>query len=166
MMASTSQQAPAGARAQDQSWGRPDTALLALMATTLILLAAQFALAGSGAFTKIKSPAADAYGAHMVLGIVIGALTWLILTTTLASRPARANRRTVWLAATMAVLAIPVEPLLAEAGRHAPAVGALHALNGLAICALAGWLLAATRRRQADHRADLGSNRAGPGSHR
>jgi hypothetical protein len=59
----------------------------------------------------------------------------------------------------MAVLAIPVEPLLGEAGRHVPAVGALHALNGLAICALAGWLLAATRGRQATHR-------AGPGSHR
>lgn len=165
-MASTSQQAPAGPRAQDQSWGRPDTALLALTATTLILLAAQFALAGPGAFTMVKSPAADAYGAHMVLGVVIGALTWLILAATLASRAARAHRRTVWPAVAVAVLAIPVEPLLAEAGRHAPAVGALHALNGLAICALAGWLLAATRRRQADHRADLGSNRAGPGSHR
>jgi uncharacterized membrane protein YhaH (DUF805 family) len=159
MMASTSQQAPAGARAPDEGWVRPDTALLALTATTLILLAAQFALAGVGAFTKITSPAADAYGAHMVLGIVIGALTWLIVAATLASRPARAHRRTVWLAVTMAILTIPVEPLLAEAGRHVPAVGALHALNGLAICALAGWLLAATRRRQANHR-------AGPGSHR
>jgi hypothetical protein len=95
MMASTSQQAPAGARAQDQSWGRPDTALLALMATTLILLAVQFALAGFGAFTMVRSPAADAYAAHMVL----------------------------------------------------------------AICVLAGWLFAATRRRQASHRAGLGSHR-------
>jgi hypothetical protein len=159
MMASTSQQAAAGARAQDQSWGRADTALLALTVTTLILLTAQFALAGLGAFTMVKSPASDAYGAHIVLGVVIGALTWLILAATLASRAARAHRRTVWPAVTMAVLAIPVEPLLGEVGRHAPAVGALHALSGLAICALAGWLLAATRRRQASHR-------AGPGSHR
>jgi hypothetical protein len=54
MMASRSQQAPAGARAQDESWGRPDTALLALTATTLILLAAQFALAGFGAVTMVS----------------------------------------------------------------------------------------------------------------
>jgi hypothetical protein len=33
-MATTSQQAPVGARAQDESWGRPDTALLALTAVT------------------------------------------------------------------------------------------------------------------------------------
>jgi len=159
MMASTSQQAAAGARAPAEGWGRPDTALLALTATTLILLAAQFALAGFGAFTKITSPAVHAYGAHMVLGVVIGALTWLIVAATLASRPARAHRRAVWLAVTMAILTIPVEPLLAEAGRHVPAVGALHALNGLAICALAGWLLAANRGRQASHR-------TGPGSYR
>jgi hypothetical protein len=166
MMASTSQQAPAGARAPDQGWGRLDTALLALTATTLILLAAQFALAGFGAFTAITSPAAHAYGAHMVLGIVIGALTWLIVAATLASRPARAHRRTVWLAVTMALLAIPVEPLLADAGRHVPAVGALHALNGLAICALAGWLLATIRRRQPNHRTAAGSRRADQESHR
>jgi hypothetical protein len=54
MMASRSQQAPAGARAQDESWGRPDTARLALTATTLILLAAQFALAGFGAVTMVS----------------------------------------------------------------------------------------------------------------
>src|ERR1700685_1826874 len=71
IMASTSQQAPAGARAPDEAWGRPDSALLALTATTLILLAAQFALAGFGAFTKIRSPAADAYAAHMVLAICV-----------------------------------------------------------------------------------------------
>jgi hypothetical protein len=158
-MAGTAHPAPAGARTPQDTWGRPDSALLALAATTLVLVAAQFALAGFGAFAMVKSPADDAYGAHMVLGLVIGALTWLILVTTLASRPARAHPRTLRPAIALAVLAIPVEPVLGEAGKHAPVIGALHALNGLAICALTGWLLVATRRRQAAHRGDPESHR-------
>ena len=153
-MPRTSHPARAGARTPQDTWGRPDTGLLALTATILVLVAAQFALAGFGAFAMVKSPADHAYGVHMVLGLVIGALTWLILVTTLASRPARSHPRTLRPAITLAVLAIPVEPLLGEAGKHAPVVGALHALNGLAICALTGWLLVATRRRRAAHRGD------------
>jgi hypothetical protein len=151
-MTRTSQPTPTGTRGQDEAWGRSDTALLALTATTLILVAAQFALAGFGAFTMDRTPADNAYGAHAVLGMVTGLLTWLVLATVLASRPARANRRTLRLAVALAVLAIPVEPLLGEAGQHAPALGALHALTGLAIFALTAWLLAQTRRRQAAHR--------------
>jgi Na+/proline symporter len=158
-MTRTSQPAPAGTRGQDEAWGRSDTALLALTATTLILVAAQFALAGFGAFTMDRTPADNAYGAHAVLGMVTGLLTWLVLAMVLASRPARANRRTLRLAVALAVLAIPVEPLLGEAGQRAPVLGALHALTGLAICGLTARLLVATRRRQAAHRGDPGSHR-------
>jgi len=91
----TSHPARAGARTPQDTWGRPDTGLLALTATTLVLVAAQFALAGFGAFAMVKSPADHAYAAHMVLGLVIGVLTWLILVATLASRPARAHPRTL-----------------------------------------------------------------------
>jgi hypothetical protein len=49
---------------------------------------------------------------------------------------------------TLAVLALIVEPLLGESGARVPFLGALHALNGLVICALTGWLLAETARRR------------------
>jgi hypothetical protein len=49
----------------------------------------------------------------------------------------------------VALLALPVEPLLGDTGQHIPALGALHALNGLAIFALTGWLTGETARRRA-----------------
>jgi predicted RND superfamily exporter protein len=125
------------------------TVTLTLASITVVLIAAQFALAGFGAFTMDKTPADNAYGPHMVLGVVIGAVTWLTLAAVLASRATRARHRTVWLAVTLAVLAIPVEPLLGEAAQHVPALGALHALTGLAIFVLAGWLAGETGRHRA-----------------
>jgi hypothetical protein len=161
-MAGTSRSAPVSARAEAEGWGRCDTALFALVATTLVLLAAQFALAGFGAFTMVKTPSDNAYRAHLVLGLVIGLMTWLILAAALASRSARADPRTCRPAAVLALLAIPVEPLLGDAGSQVPLVGALHALNGLVICALAGWMAAATvRRRAAARRRAAGSGRDG-----
>ena len=155
-MAGTAHPDVAAVPTQHASWGRGDTVLLVLAVTTLVLVAAQFALAGLGAFTMIRSPAEHAYAAHMVLGMIIGILSWIVLGTALASRAARAQPRTLWPAAALAVLAIPVEPLLAEAGRRVPAVGTLHVLTGLAICALAGWLVAESARRRSAARRPAG----------
>jgi hypothetical protein len=83
-----------------------------------------------------------------VLGLVIGVAAWLILAAAAVSRPARSQPWTLRLAVPLALLAIPGEPLLAEAGRHVPAVGALHALAGLVSWALAGGLAAAAGRRR------------------
>jgi cytochrome bd-type quinol oxidase subunit 1 len=94
------------------------------------------------------TPTDHAYGAHMVLGVIIAALAVLILAVSLADRAAREHRRTLRLAATLAGLALIVEPLLGEGGTRVPFLGALHALNGLVICALAGWLLSETGRRR------------------
>ena len=157
-MARASGSTPVSEQAQGEAWGRRDTALLALTATTVVLLAAQFALAGLGAFTMDKTPTDNVYGAHVILGVVIGVLAWLILAATLASRPARADHRTFRLAVTLALLAIPVEPLLGEAGQRVPVAGALHALNGLVICALTAWLMAETGRRRAAARRLTGTS--------
>jgi cytochrome bd-type quinol oxidase subunit 1 len=67
----------------------------------------------------------------------------------LASRPARAHPWTLRLAVTLAVLSIPVEPVLGDTGQRVPVLGALHALNGPVICALTGWLMAETGRCRA-----------------
>jgi hypothetical protein len=140
---------PAAERAQDETWGRRETVPFALAALTLALIAAQFALAGFGAFTMDGAPTNNAYGAHVILGVVLGVMAWLLLAAVLASRPVRDRPRTVWPAVTLAVLTLPVEPVLGDTGQRFPVLGALHALTGLAICALSGWLLAETRRRRA-----------------
>lgn len=132
------------------TWSRRDATLLVLTSVTLAIIAAQFALAGLGAFATLKAPGGDAYAAHEALGIAIGALAWITLAVVLASPAARGGARTLWPAVALALLAIPVEPLLGEAGRHFPAIGALHAAVGLAIFALAAWLTgAAARQREA-----------------
>lgn len=147
-IAKTFHLAPAGEQVQPEVWGRRDTVLFALAALTLALIAVQVALAGFGAFTMDKTPTDNAYGAHMVLGVVIGALAWLILAAVFANRTARSHARTLWPAVALALLSLPVEPLLGDTGQRVPLVGALHALNGLVICALTGWLLVETGRRR------------------
>jgi hypothetical protein len=150
-MTRTSHPEAVGQQAQHQLWSRLDTVLFVLVATVLTLVAVQFALAGFGAFTMDQNPATPtdhAFGPHLVLGLIIAALTVLILAVTLADRAARRHRRTWRLAVTLAVLALIVEPLLGESGARVPFLGALHALNGLVICALTGWLLSETARRR------------------
>jgi cytochrome b561 len=123
--------------------------LFALAPAALALIAAQFALAGFGAFTMDKTPTDNVYGPHVVVGLAVAVLTLLILAAVLASRTARAHSRTLWAAVTLAVLAVPVQSVLGEAGKTIPAAGALHGLNGVIIFALAAWLTVTTSRRRA-----------------
>jgi hypothetical protein len=90
-MTRTSHPEAVGQQAQHQPWGRLDTVLFVLVATVLTLVPVQFALAGFGAFTMDKNPATPtdhAFGPHLVLGLIIAALTVLILAVTLADRAA------------------------------------------------------------------------------
>lgn len=148
-MSRSSRPAMADERARPGPWGRSDAVLFALTASTLAVIAVQFALAGFGAFTMDKTPTDNAYGAHVIMGLVIAVLTLLILAAVLASQTARAHSRTLWAAVTLAALAVPVQSVLGEAGKNLPAAGALHGLNGVIIFALAGWLTVTTIRRRA-----------------
>lgn len=148
-MARSSRSAHAVEPAQPGGWTRADAVLFALAPIAVVLIAAQFGLAGFGAFTMDKTPTDNAYGVHVALGLVIAVLTLLMLGAVLASRPARAHGRTRWLTITLAVLAVPLQTALGEGGKHVPAVGALHALNGLAILAVTGRLAWETARRRA-----------------
>jgi cytochrome b561 len=85
-----------GESAVSRAWGRGGTVLFALSAGTLALLAAQFALAGFGAFTMLRNRSDQSYQAHIILGLAIAAMTLLILVAVLASKPARAHRPKVW----------------------------------------------------------------------
>jgi hypothetical protein len=146
-MTDTSHPPPADQRTRLDD--RPHFVLLGLAATTTALIAAQFGLAGFGAFAMDKTPTDNAYRAHTILGIVAAAMTLFTVAAVLANEPARSNAGTLRLAATLAVLAVVVQPLLGDSGKRIPGLGALHALNGLAILAHAAWLTRQTAHRRA-----------------
>jgi peptidoglycan/LPS O-acetylase OafA/YrhL len=106
--------------------------VLAMITGTLAV--AQFALAGFGAFGSLSHQ--RNWGPHETLGSVIGGVALLTLIAAIVARPG-----TGALVATIVlfVLAGPIQPILADAGKHHGAGwGALHALCGVAILAMCG----------------------------
>jgi Family of unknown function (DUF6220) len=104
----------------------------------LILGVIQIFLAGYGAFTLnggALGPAA--FEAHKNLGFAMGGVTLLILLLAVA---ARAGRRAITLSILLVLLANVAQSLLASLGEQAPLIGGLHALDGLVIVGIAGFL--------------------------
>lgn len=129
--------------------------LLTLAATNVVLIAAQFALAGFSTFTMDKTPADNTFAAVGTGGYAVAAMTLAVLVAVLASRPARARRRTLWLAVALAVLSVVVMPATGAAGKTTPLLGALHVLIAVVLFAAAGWLtIEAAHRRSAVGRSD------------
>jgi hypothetical protein len=104
----------------------------------------QVGLAGYGAFyvaNKVEDETVDedkfedGFGPHMGFGYLVVLLGLILLVITLIARP---GRRRVWRSVILAGLLI-VQPPLAWIGSGAPAAGALHPLNALAIFGLSVW---------------------------
>ncbi len=111
------------------------------------LTAVQFALAGLGAFGLLRHQH-EPFAAHEALGTVIGVVSLVTLIVVLA---AGIGTPAVVMALVLAVLAAPVQPVLANLGKdNSPWLGALHALTGVVIMALFGIL--GTRARDAGTR--------------
>jgi hypothetical protein len=105
--------------------------------TGAALTAVQFALAGLGAFGLLRHEH-EPFSAHEALGTVIGVFSLVTLIVVLA---AGIGTRAVVLALVLAVLAAPVQPVLANLGKNgSPWLGALHALSGVMIMGLFGIL--------------------------
>lgn len=154
-MSGTAGPAVAGRQVRASGQGRGGIVLAVLAAVTVVLAAVQFALAGFGAFAMDDNPSdTTSYNAHVVLGLITAVLTVLILAAVLATRSAREHRPTLWTAIILAVLTAAGQPLLGEGAKHVPAVGALHALNGLAIFILASWLAWQANPRRTTHGPD------------
>ncbi|MPZ63867.1 MAG: hypothetical protein GEU93_21935 [Propionibacteriales bacterium] len=111
-----------------------------LAAITLAMAAIQIGLAGLGAFGGSFSP-------HAVLGSVISSMSLLLL---IAALIARQSRGIVIRALVLFILAAPLQHALAAFGYDSIWIGALHALNGVAITGLSGELMGETliRRRR------------------
>jgi peptidoglycan/LPS O-acetylase OafA/YrhL len=106
--------------------------ILAMVTGTAAVV--QFALAGLGAFGSLDKE--RDWGAHETLGSVIGGLTLLVLIAAIVSRP---GVRPLVASIVLFVLAAPIQPILANAGKNdGVGWGALHALCGVIILATSG----------------------------
>jgi hypothetical protein len=106
--------------------------ILAMATGTLAVV--QFVLAGYGAFGSFNHQ--RNWGAHETLGTVIGIFSMLVLIAAIVARP---GTRPLVASIILFVLAGPIQPILADAGKdHGAWWGALHALCGVAILAMCG----------------------------
>jgi Family of unknown function (DUF6220) len=101
----------------------------------------QITLAGFGAFDldgrKLGAKGNDAFTAHAMNGLLMSVLALAIMVVALVGRE---GNRVVGLALLLLVLTAVVQSVLAGLGDDTPFFGALHALDGMAILGLAGYL--------------------------
>jgi hypothetical protein len=106
------------------------TRYLAMAGGTLTVV--QFALAGLGAFGAVQGHNGK-FGAHQVVGNVIGVVSLLVLVAALVARP---SARVIGQAIVLFVLSAFQSFLGGLADHHSAWWGALHALIGLGILGL------------------------------
>jgi carbon starvation protein CstA len=115
----------------------------------LLAGAVQIFLAGLGVFRLqaqgLKAAGDTAFGPHMALGFSMGGLALLILIMALIARP---GVRAIAGSAVLVLLTSMVQSLLAGLGDDHAVYGGLHALDGLLILSIAGYLYARARRQK------------------
>jgi hypothetical protein len=110
----------------------------------LLAGAAQISLAGLGVFS-LHDQGDAAFAPHRDLGFAMAGLALLILVLAVIARP---GARAIVGAAVLVLLTSLMQSLLAGLGEDHAAYGALHALDGLLILGIAGYLYARARRRE------------------
>jgi hypothetical protein len=112
-----------------------------LLLIFLLLGGVQIFLAGLGVFSlhgkEIGAPGETTFGPHRSLGFALGGLAVIVLILALV---ARRSARSMLLTAVMFLLAFLAQSLLADLGGSNAFFGGLHALDGLAILGIAGYL--------------------------
>jgi hypothetical protein len=113
----------------------------------LLLGVVQIFLAGLGVFSlqgqELGAAGETAFNPHRSLGFGMGGLALIILILALIARP---GARSIVLAVVMFLLAFLAQSLLGGLGEDTPVFGGLHALDGLAILGIAGFLYWSSRR--------------------
>ena len=119
-----------------------------LLLAFLLLGLVQIFLAGLGIFDlhgqELGAPGETAFDPHRTLGFAMGGVALIILVLALIARP---DVRTVILAAVLFLLAFLLQSILAALGEDTPFFGGLHALDGIVILGIAGFLQGSSRRR-------------------
>ena len=115
-----------------------------LLLAFLLAGGAQIFLAGLGVFTVTHGGAVDsAFSAHRALGFSLAGGALVIFVLALIARP---GGRAIILSGVLLLLAALMQSLLAGLADNATVFGGLHALDGLLILAIAGFLYASARR--------------------
>jgi len=121
-----------------------------LLLAFLLAGVAQIFLAGLGVFRLqghgLVAGGDTAFAPHRALGFTMGGIALLILVLAVAARP---DARAIVLSALLVVLTSFMQSLLAGLGDNHAIYGGLHALDGLLILAIAGYLYIRTRQRRA-----------------
>ena len=110
---------------------------------------AQVFLAGLGVFSLedqgLEAAGDTAFAPHRDLGFTMAGIALLILVLAVIARP---GARAIVGAAVLVLLTSLMQSLLAGLGEDHAAYGALHALDGLLILGIAGYLYVRARRRE------------------
>jgi hypothetical protein len=113
----------------------------------LLLGVVQIFLAGVGIFSldgqELGATGETAFNPHRSLGFGLGGLALIILILALIARP---GARSIVLSVVIFLLAFLAQSILAGLGEDTPVFGGLHALDGLAILGIAGFLYWSSRR--------------------
>ena len=128
-----------------------DRAFIYLVTVFFIGVLVQVFLAGVGAFGDHAAKVEDAssFDPHRTLGFILGGVAIILLILALLARASQAT----WIGAlVLAVLAFGAQSGLASGGDSNKWVGGLHALDGIIILLLAGWLTGTGHRREAARR--------------
>jgi hypothetical protein len=120
-----------------------------LLLAFLLAGAAQIFLAGLGVFRLedqgLAAAGDTAFAPHRTLGFTMAGIALLILVLAVIARP---GTRAIIGSAVLVLLTSLVQSLLAGLGEDHAAYGALHALDGLLILAIAGYLYAWSHRHE------------------
>ena len=120
-----------------------------LLLTFLLLSMIQIFLAGFGVFglhgREVGAPGETAFDPHRTLGFTLGGMALIILILALV---ARRSALSMLLTAVMFLLAFLAQSFLAALGGSNAFFGGLHALDGLAILGIAGYLYGWSRRHR------------------
>lgn len=116
-----------------------------LLLAFLLLGAVQIFLAGLGAFRLADLDASTdaAFAPHRVVGFTMGGIALVIFILALISRP---GVRVIVASALLFLLAFLAQSLLASLADNTVFFGGLHALDGLLILGIAGYLYVRARR--------------------
>lgn len=133
---------------QLDGWRRgADNAYIYLITFFVLGVLAQVFLAGVGAFgdhaSKIEK--ASSFDPHRTWGDILQIFAVVLLILAVI---ARESRRTWVTTLVLLVLVAGVQGPLAGGGEHSKWVGGLHALDGMIILGLSGWLTGMAHRRR------------------
>ena len=118
-----------------------------LLLAFLLAGSAQISLAGLGVFSFGDHDVAggtSAFDAHRTLGFTLAGVAVIVLLLAVITRP---GVLAVVLSGVLVVQTTLLQSLLAGLGDNAALYGGLHALDGILVLAIAGFLYAMSRRR-------------------